>query len=78
MAVIVETKELMQTVVVSVMAGVGVTVVFAVAIWGAAQFADLNRNERPLAAGMAATVGILALLVTLASIALGLVAVTSK
>ena len=40
-----------ETVVASLIAGVGVTVVFSIAIWGAARFADLSRGERPLAAG---------------------------
>jgi hypothetical protein len=74
----IEGKEMLQTVLASVIAGVGITVVFSVAIWGAARFADLNRNERPLAAGAAAAVGVLALLVTLGGIALGIVAMTSK
>jgi hypothetical protein len=74
----IEGKELAQTVLASVIAGVGITVVFSVAIWGAARFADLNRNERPLAAGAAATVGVLALLATLGGIALGIVVMTSK
>ncbi|HEX7059551.1 MAG TPA: hypothetical protein VF176_06845 [Solirubrobacterales bacterium] len=74
----VETKELLQTVVASVVAGVGVTVVFSVAIWGAARFVDLNRNDRPLAAGAAATLASLALLATLASVVFGIVVMTSK
>ena len=53
-AVVVETKELLETVVASLVAGVGVTVVFSIAIWGAARFVDLSRSERPLAAGGAA------------------------
>ena len=36
------------------------TVIFSVAIWGVARFADLSRNERPLAAGAAATLAGLA------------------
>ncbi len=59
MAVVVETKELLETVVASVVAGVGITVVFSVAIWGVARFADLSRNERPIAAGAAATLAAL-------------------
>jgi hypothetical protein len=78
MAVVIETTELLQTVIASVVAGVGMTVVFSIAIWGAARFADLSRNERPLAAGAAATVGVLALLATLAGIVLGIVVMTSK
>jgi cation transporter-like permease len=77
-AVIVETKDLVQTVIASVVAGVGVTVVFSVAIWGTARFADLSRNERPLAAGAAAAVAGLAALVTLAAVAFGIVIMAKK
>jgi hypothetical protein len=78
MAVVVETKELLETVVASVIAGVGITVVFSVAIWGVARFADLSRNERPVAAGAAATLAALAGLVTLAAVAFGIVIMSSK
>lgn len=77
-AVIVETKELAQTVVASVVAGVGVTVVFSVAIWGAARFVDLNHSERPLAAGAAAALCALALLTTVAAVVIGILVMTSK
>lgn len=78
MAVVVETKELLQTVVASLVAGVGITVVFSVAIWGVARFADLSRNERPLAAGAAAALAGLAVLVTFAAVAFGIVVMTRK
>lgn len=77
-AVVVETKELLETVVASLVAGVGVTVVFSVAIWGVARFADLSRNERPLAAGAVATLAGLAVLVTLAAVVFGIVVMSSK
>ncbi len=77
MAVVVETRELLETVVASLVAGVGITVVFSVAIWGVARFADLSRNERPLAAGAAAVLGGLAALVTLAVVVLGIVVMSS-
>ncbi len=78
MAVVVETKELLQTVVASLVAGVGITVVFSVAIWGVARFADLSRNERPLAAGGAVVVAGLAVLVTLAAVVFGIVVMSSN
>jgi hypothetical protein len=78
MAVIVETKNLLETVLASLVAGVGVTVIFSVAIWGAARFADLSRDDRPIAAGGAAALAALALAATLGAVALGIVAVTSK
>jgi hypothetical protein len=77
-AVIVQTKELIQAVVASVVAGVGVTFAFSLAIWGAARFADLSRSERPVAAAAAATVGALALAVTLAAVVVGIVVMTKK
>jgi len=78
MAVVVETRELLETVVASVVAGVGITVIFSIAIWGVARFADLSRNERPLAAGAAATLAALAGLGTLAAVAFGIVIMSSK
>jgi hypothetical protein len=77
-AVIVETKELAETVIASVVGGDGVTVVFSIAIWGAARFAELSRGNRPIAAGGAATVAVLALVVTAASVVFGIVVMTSK
>jgi cation transporter-like permease len=78
MAVVVETKELLETIAASVLAGVGITVVFSVAIWGVARFADLSRAERPLAAGAAAALAGLALTVTLAGVVFGIVIMSSK
>ena len=78
MAVVVETKELLETVIASVVAGVGITVVFSVGIWGAARFADLSRAERPLAAAAAAAAAALAGLITAAAVVLGVVIMSSK
>lgn len=78
MATLVETKELAETVIASVIAGVGITTIFSVAIWGGARFADLSRSGRPLAAGAAAALGGLALLMTLAAVVIGIVVMTSK
>jgi hypothetical protein len=78
LAVIVETKQLVETVVASIVGGVGVTVAFSIAIWGIARFADLSRSERPLAAGGAAAVTLLALAGTAASVVLGIIVMTSK
>jgi hypothetical protein len=77
LATIVETEDLLMTVIASVVAGVGVTAVFSVAIWGGARFADLSRDGRPLAAGAAAAVGILALVATMAAVVFGIVVMTA-
>lgn len=78
MAVVVETKELLETIVASVVGGVGITVVFSVAIWGVARFADLSREDRPLAAGAAATLAGLATAATLAAVVFGVIVMSSK
>jgi hypothetical protein len=77
-ATIVEGKELLQTVAASAVAGIGVTFVFSLAIWGVARFADNSRNERPLAAAGAAAIAGLALLLTAAVLVFGIFVMTSK
>jgi len=77
-ATIVETKDLLQTVVASLVASVGITVTFSVAIWGTARFADLSRGERSVAAAGAAALAVLAALVTLAGVVYGIVVMASK
>lgn len=78
LAVVVETKELAQTALASVVAGLGITIVFSVAIWGAARFVDLSGDERPVAAAAAAILGLVALGATLAAVGVGIVVMTSK
>jgi hypothetical protein len=78
LATLVEGKELLETVVASTVAGIGVTFVFSVAIWGVARFADLSRNERPVAAAAAALAAGLALVATVAIVVLGIIVMTSK
>lgn len=78
MGVVVETKELAQTIAASLIAGVGVTFIFSIGVWGVARFADLSRSERPLAAGAAAVLAALALLATAAAVAVGIIVMTKK
>jgi hypothetical protein len=78
MATLVETKELIETVLASLIAGVGITAIFSVAIWGGTRFVDLSRGGRPLAAGAAAALGGLALVTTLAAVVIGIVVMMSK
>jgi hypothetical protein len=77
-ATLVEGEALLEAVVASVVAGVGVTFVFSIAIWGVARFVDLSRSERPLAAGAAALTAGLALALTAAAVVIGIIAMTSK
>jgi hypothetical protein len=78
LATVVETQALLDTVIASVVAGVGVTAVFALLIFGTSRSAEMARDERPLLATAAGGVAILALLVVIASIVLGIVVMTSK
>jgi hypothetical protein len=77
-ATIVQTKDLIETVVYATVAGIGVTAIFAVAIWGVARFTDLSQEERRPAAAAAAGVAGVALLAVLATIVFGVVVMTSK
>jgi hypothetical protein len=77
-ATLVEGRQLLETVVASVVAGVGVTFAFSLAIWGVGRFADLSRSERPLAAAAAASATALALAVVAAAVVFGIVVMTSK
>lgn len=75
---LVEGKELLQTVVAATVAGLGVTFAFSVAIWGFGRSLELGTEERRLAAGAAAAVGGLALLIVLGAIVFGIVVMTHK
>jgi hypothetical protein len=78
LATIVETQDLLDTVIASVVAGVGITAAFAILIFGATRSADMMRDERPLLATAAGGLAVIALLVVTASIVLGIVVMTSK
>jgi hypothetical protein len=77
-ATLVEGKELLETVIASVVAGVGVTSIFAVAIWGVGRFADLSRSDRPIAASGAALIAALALAAVVAAVVIGIIVMTRK
>jgi len=77
-ATILQTTDLLETVGASLVAGVGVTAAFSVAIWGGARFADLSRGGRPIAAGAAAALGALALMTTVAAVVVGIIVMTNK
>jgi hypothetical protein len=75
---VVETKALLDTVLASVIAGVGVTTVFAILIFGVARSADMVRDDRRVAATAAGGLAVVALLVVTAAIVLGIGVMTSK
>jgi hypothetical protein len=77
-ATVVETKELLQTVAASLIAGVGVTAAFSIVIFGITRSADMMRDERPLLATAAGGLAALAGLVVIAAIVFGIVVMTQK
>lgn len=77
-ATLVEWDELLETVAASLIAGVGITAIFAIAIWGVGRFSDLSRDERSLAAGAAAAVAGVALACVAAAVVVGIVVMTKK
>jgi hypothetical protein len=77
-ATVVETKDLLQTVAASLIAGVGVTVAFAILIFGVARSGDMVRDDRPVLAAAAGGLAVIALVVVAASIAVGIVVMTQK
>jgi hypothetical protein len=78
LATVVETKELLETVAASLIAGVGVTAAFSLVILGVTRSADMARNERPLLATAAGGLAALAGAVVIAAIVFGIVVMTSK
>jgi purine-cytosine permease-like protein len=77
MSTIVDTETIAKLVGASVAAGLGVTILFALAIAGITRFAEARRSESAAAAIYAMVAGI-ALLACLAAIVLGLVVMTQK
>jgi hypothetical protein len=77
-ATVVETKDLLETVAASLIAGIGVTAAFSLVVFGVTRSADMLRDDRPIAATAAGGLAILALLVVAGAIVLGIVVMTSK
>jgi hypothetical protein len=74
---VVDGRALLETVIASFAAGVGVTIVFSLAILGAALFGDARREGRDAAAVGAAALMTLGLLGAVAATAFGLIVMTS-
>ena len=78
LATIVDTNALWQTIAAAFVAGVGTILVFLLAILGAARFGDASRDGRTIQAAAFATLGVLALLATVAAIVVGVIVMTTK
>jgi cytochrome c biogenesis protein CcdA len=77
-ATVVETKELLDTVLASLVAGIGVTTVFAILVFGVTRTADMVRDERPVAAAAAGGLAVVAFAVVTAAIVAGIIVMTQK
>jgi hypothetical protein len=78
LATIVDTQALLKTIAASFVAGVGVTLIFSIAILGASRFADLNRDRRPTAAIAFGLLGLVALAAAGAAVVVGIIVMTRK
>lgn len=77
-ATIVQWSDLWQTVVASVVAGIGITFAFSLGIWGSGQFIELSRRDRQVAATTAGVVGLLAFAAVAAAVIIGILVMTQK
>jgi hypothetical protein len=75
---IVHTDELLLTVIAATVAGVGVTFLFSLGIWGAGHFGELSRSGRSVLATAAAVVSVLAFAAVTAAVVTGIVVMTHK
>ena len=75
---IVDWKTLGKVVLYSLVAGVGISLAFSLAIVGAARFADMRRDRRGIEAGGYAVLLAVSLSVVAAAVVLGIVVMTKK
>ena len=78
LATIVDTGALLKTIAAAFIAGVGVTLIFSLAILGASRFVDLNRDGRSAGAIVFGALAVVALLAALVAVAVGIIVMTRK
>jgi len=77
-ASIVDWDALLETVAVSVAAGLGIVVVFSIAIYGAARFAEGRRVGAPMETALAAVLTVVALITCVGAVAAGIVVMVTR
>lgn len=77
-ATVVDWDALLKTVVAAFISGVGITLVFSLAIFGVARFADLSRDGRPAAASAFIVLSVVALTTVAAGVVIGIIVMTAK
>ena len=78
LATVVDTGSLLKTVAAAFVAGVGVTLIYSLAILGAARSAELSRDGRPLAAASFGALAVVALAAATAAVTIGIIVMTEK
>ncbi len=78
MSTIVDTETVSQLVAASLGAGIGITVLFSVAIYGVTRFSDARRGRVGASAAVYGVIAALALLACLGAIVVGIVVMTQK
>jgi hypothetical protein len=78
LATIVDTQALLKSVIAAFIAGVGVTLIFSLAILGASRFVERSRDGRPVAAMAFGALGVVAVGTALAVVTLGIIVMARK
>jgi hypothetical protein len=78
LATIVDTQALLKTVAASAIAGVGVTLIFSVAILGATRFVEQSRDGLSIQALVFGLLALVALAAAAAAITIGIIVMSSK
>jgi hypothetical protein len=78
LATVVEWSELGEAALAALVAGIGITSIFAVAVLGAARYLDLRRAARTTLASGAAGLTVIAVVVFSASIVVGIVLMAGR
>ena len=77
-ATVVDTDSLLQTIAVALVAAIGVTLIFSVAIRGAVRFREAERDGRDAAATAFGALTLTALVAAAAAIAFGIIVMASN
>jgi hypothetical protein len=78
LATLVDTGALLRTIAAAFIAGVGVTLIYSLAILGATRFAEMNRDGRPVAAASFGALAIVAVAAAAAAVTIGIIVMTKK
>jgi hypothetical protein len=78
MATIVDTHVLLEVVGAAIAAGIGITAIFGLVIYGGTRFADLRREGNAIGAAAFATFAAIGFAAFVAAVVLGLLVMTSK